>query len=246
MPFTFSHPAIVLPLVRKSKHWFSTTGLVIGSLTPDFEYFMRMRMDSRISHTFQGLILFDLPLGLLLGFIFHNIVRNKLYDNLPGLLKVRVHHFRHFNWNAYFISHWGIVIVSVLVGAASHLFWDGFTHNRALFVDAIPQLNARIDLLGFSAPLYRILQHASSVAGGLIVGFTIMRLPETSVVHARPNPIYWTIVISIAGLITTARLTFPLDQKVFPQIIVTLISATLIALIVTPLVTKMKVKKDVQ
>ena len=44
MPFTFSHPAIVLPLVRKSGHWFSATGLIIGSLTPDFEYFMRMRI----------------------------------------------------------------------------------------------------------------------------------------------------------------------------------------------------------
>jgi hypothetical protein len=246
MPFTFSHPAIVLPLVRKSGHWFSTTGLIIGSLTPDFEYFMRMRMDSRISHTFQGLILFDLPLGLLLAFVFHNIVRNKLYDNLPATLRRRVHHFKQFNWNNYFVSHWGIAIVSVLVGSASHLFWDGFTHYHALFVDIIPELNKQIDFIGLSAPLYRILQHVSSVAGGLIVGFAIVRMPETPVVHARVNPIYWTLVASIAGLITTARLTFPMDQKVFPQIIVTLISATLIALIVTPLLTRMKVKRDVR
>ena len=246
MPFTFSHPAIVLPLLHKSGRWFSATGLIIGSLTPDFEYFMRMRMDSRISHTFQGLILFDLPLGLLLGFIFHNIVRNKLYDNLPAILQRRVYHYKQFNWNNYFVSHWGIVIVSVLVGSASHLFWDGFTHYRALFVDIIPKLTTKIDFLGLSAPLYRILQHVSSVIGGLAIGFSIMRLPQINTVHARPNPIYWTVIISIAGLITTARLTFPLDQKVFPQIIVTLISATLIALIVTPLLTKMKVKHNVR
>ncbi|WP_113654854.1 DUF4184 family protein, partial [Pedobacter namyangjuensis] len=30
MPFTFSHPAIVLPLTYLPKKWFSLTGLVIG------------------------------------------------------------------------------------------------------------------------------------------------------------------------------------------------------------------------
>ncbi|WP_220463965.1 DUF4184 family protein [Adhaeribacter radiodurans] len=39
MPFTFSHPAIVLPLTLLLRKWYSLTGLVIGSLTPDFEYF---------------------------------------------------------------------------------------------------------------------------------------------------------------------------------------------------------------
>ncbi|WP_262496247.1 DUF4184 family protein [Flavobacterium piscis] len=39
MPFTFSHPAIILPLKYLPKNWISLTGLIIGSLTPDFEYF---------------------------------------------------------------------------------------------------------------------------------------------------------------------------------------------------------------
>ena len=41
MPFTFSHPAAVLPLRLLPRHWFSLTGLVIGSMVPDFEYFLR-------------------------------------------------------------------------------------------------------------------------------------------------------------------------------------------------------------
>ena len=39
MPFTFSYPAIVLPLTYLPRRWFSLTGLIIGSLTPDFEDF---------------------------------------------------------------------------------------------------------------------------------------------------------------------------------------------------------------
>ncbi len=89
MPFTFSHPAIVLPLNYLPKKWFSLTGLVIGSLTPDFEYFIRMKIKSEYSHTLEGLFWFDLPLGVLLAFIFHNIVRNNFYNNLPLFFKSR-------------------------------------------------------------------------------------------------------------------------------------------------------------
>ena len=54
MPFTFSHPAIVLPLKYLPKKWFSFTGLIIGSMTPDFEYFLRMKVKSDYSHTLNG------------------------------------------------------------------------------------------------------------------------------------------------------------------------------------------------
>ena len=55
MPFTFSHPALILPLKYFPNKWFSLTGLVIGSLTPDFEYFLRMRIKSVYSHTLEGI-----------------------------------------------------------------------------------------------------------------------------------------------------------------------------------------------
>jgi Domain of unknown function (DUF4184) len=46
-----------------------------------------MKMQSDYSHTLGGLFWFDLPLGLLLAFIFHTIVRNMLDDNLPAVLR---------------------------------------------------------------------------------------------------------------------------------------------------------------
>jgi hypothetical protein len=89
MPFTFSHPAIVIPLAAK-KIRLSATGLIVGSMAPDFEYFIRMKNVSRYSHTAMGLFWFDLPLALLLCFIYHLIVRNSLFDNLPAFLKERL------------------------------------------------------------------------------------------------------------------------------------------------------------
>ena len=50
MPFTFAHPAIVLPFYKKPK-FFSMTTLIIGSMSPDFEYFLRMKIKSDMSQT---------------------------------------------------------------------------------------------------------------------------------------------------------------------------------------------------
>src|SRR5690625_7567658 len=90
MPFTFSHPAIVLPLTFLPRQWFSLTGLVIGSLTPDFEYFLRMRIKSNYSHTIDGLVWFDVPLGRSLPFIFHNIDGERSFANLPTVIKQKL------------------------------------------------------------------------------------------------------------------------------------------------------------
>jgi hypothetical protein len=122
MPFTFSHPAIVLPLENISGKTLSLTGLVIGSITPDFEYFIRMKIQSNYSHSLPGLFWFDLPLGLLLTFIYHFIVRNQLISNLPKILNRKLSAFKHFDWLTYFKQNWIKVIVSILIGAALHLF----------------------------------------------------------------------------------------------------------------------------
>ena len=96
MPFTFSHPAIILPLTFLPKKWYSLTGLVIGSLTPDFEYFLRMKIQSNYSHSLSGIFWFDIPLSICLAFIFHNYVRNSLFDNLPTILKSRLTNYKAF------------------------------------------------------------------------------------------------------------------------------------------------------
>lgn len=39
MPFTFAHPATVLPFAKKHSKHISVTALILGSMAPDFEYF---------------------------------------------------------------------------------------------------------------------------------------------------------------------------------------------------------------
>lgn len=238
MPFTFSHPAIVLPLAYLPRQWFSLTGLIIGSLTPDFEYFLRMNVKSNYSHTIEGLFWFDLPLGLLLAFLFHNIVRNSLFDNLPTFLKLRFSAFRKFDWNGHFKKNWLVVIISILIGAASHILWDSFTHDHGYFVQTIPTLQNSVDFLGGQIPIFKILQHSSTIIGGLVIAFAIYKLPAIKTEKENVNLKYWTILLGLTLTIIIIRLLTGLDLKQYGNVIVTAISAGLISLTITPLLTR--------
>lgn len=240
MPFTFSHPAIVLPLTYLPRQWFSLTGLVIGSLTPDFEYFLRMRIKSNYSHTLDGLFWFDLPLGLLLAFLFHNIVRDSLYDNLPTFLKSRFSAFRQFDWNGYFKRNWLVVTISILIGAASHILWDSFTHDHGYFVQTIPTLQNSVDFLGRQIPILKILQHSSTLIGGSVIAFAIYKLPTNKTEKENVNLKYWLILTALTLAIIALRLLTGLELKQYGNVIVTAISAGLISSTITPWLTKTK------
>ncbi|WP_194768785.1 DUF4184 family protein [Tamlana sp. I1] len=236
MPFTFSHPAIILPLNYLPKKWISLTGLIIGSLTPDFEYFLRMRITSNYSHTIGGLFWFDLTLGILLTFIFHNIVRNCLFDNLPVFLKSRFWCFKQLNWNNTFKKNWLIIIISILIGAISHIFWDSFTHEKGYFVQKIPELSNTIDILGKSTPILKILQHSSTLIGGLIIAVAIYKLPREKSMNTKINLKYWLILIGLSFTIILIRLNCGLEIKQYGNVIVTAISAGVLSLILTPII----------
>jgi hypothetical protein len=235
MPFTFSHPALILPLSYLPKRWISVTALIIGSLTPDFEYFLRMEVQSIYSHTIPGIFWFDLPLGIIIAFIFHTIVRNTLFLNVPIQIKTRVAIFQKFDWNNYFKYNWLIVIISLLIGIISHLFWDSFTHNHGYFVEIIPSLKSKVNLLNLQIPIYKILQHSSSLIGGIIIILTFKKLPKTKIENPKINSKYWIWILIITLITIAFRFITGLEFYEYGAIIITFISATLIALICTPI-----------
>ncbi|MTB51720.1 DUF4184 family protein [Lewinella sp. W8] len=235
MPFTFSHPAIVLPLAKLPARWISVTGLVIGSLTPDFEYFLRMQIRSDYGHSLWGLFYFDLPLGLVLTFLFHGVVKQSLFQNLPVFLKSRFMVFMDFRWPQHFRKHWWVVMVSILIGAASHIFWDSFTHQHRYFAQSIPYLTTTIPILEVQVPGYKVLQHLSTLVGGGIILTCVFRLPVNESGSTYISRKYWPTIIGITLVIVILRFATGLTWTQYGQLIVTVISAGLISLVATPL-----------
>ncbi|WP_316771269.1 DUF4184 family protein [Pedobacter frigiditerrae] len=239
MPFTFSHPAIVLPLSYLPKRWVSLTGLVIGSLTPDFEYFIRMRIKSIYSHTLSGLFWFDLPLGILLTFLFHLLVRNALIGNLPNLFKKHFSVFEDFDWVGHFKENWLIICLSVLIGAFSHIFWDSFTHDTGYFVRRIPILLTKANFLGLSVSIHKIIQHSSTLIGAIVILFSILKL-SNQVVSGKINFRYWLLIVVVSLSVVLIRILCGLPFQQYGNVLVTGMSGLMISLILTPILMKIK------
>lgn len=234
MPFTFAHPAIILTLKHLPKRCYSLTGLIAGSMTPDFEYFIRMQVKSNYSHTLPGLFWFDVPLGMVLSYVYLLLVRDEFIDNLPRFLNSRFAKYQHLPLNISLLSV-AVVVCSVFIGSASHLFWDGFTHPHGYFVQYFPALATTISLGTHRVFIYKILQHSSTLIGFAAIAAVIMPMPKKRVVRTHPIAKYWAIVVLTMALITVARLSTGLKLHQIGNLLVTAIAGGLIGLIVASL-----------
>ena len=75
MPFTFSHPAAVLPLLRPLGRFGSLSALVIGSMAPDFSFIVPMGLSRAQTHAPAALLTYCLPAGLLAYLVFHRVLK---------------------------------------------------------------------------------------------------------------------------------------------------------------------------
>lgn len=204
MPFTFAHPAIVLPL--KDSKRFSFTALVAGSIVPDFEFFFQMREVENIGHHWYGIALFDFPVALLFCFLFHNLLRNLLVANLPPSLNRRFGNIADFNWNLYAAAHKFKVAYSLFAGIASHILWDGFTHYDGFFVALIPALSANSGMANL--PVYFLLQVLFSILGMGVLAAGVFRMPMPfgTEIRAGKNRLYWPLFSLVLTAILIIRL----------------------------------------
>jgi hypothetical protein len=160
MPFTPAHAAAAWP-VRKALGRLPLSALIIGTLSPDYEYFLRLAPISRWGHTPIGLVAFCIPVSIAVWFVFRRVVRPALIDLLPPGLASAL---------APPSTSWAWAIVAVSVGALTHAVWDGFTHDHDWAVTAWPFL--RTDVAPGLLPglrWYKLFQHASTVGGLLAV-----------------------------------------------------------------------------
>jgi hypothetical protein len=239
MPFTFSHPAIVLPLRYLPKRWVSLTGLIIGSMVPDFEYFIRMKVESIYSHTWPGLFWFDLPLGLLIVFIYQILVKDSIILHLPMALNRRFSRFRGVDQDGSFFQYFVVLALSILIGAASHIFWDGFTHPNGYFVTVLPVLSQKVHLAGHEVFVYKVIQHCSSIIGAIVIILAVYALPLGNPQKNHHVIGFWVQIMIISIIILIVRLMTGLTYHRYGDVLVTIITGGFIGLIITSITTNL-------
>ncbi len=165
MPFTISHAAAVLPLQRFGRFQLPLTALMFGSMAPDFGYFFSHDASRQLTHSFPSLFTFALPAGLAVWLFYIYVLEKATITLLSD------------RWHTRF-AHTDAVTpalilrapVAVVLGAATHLVWDGFTHRGTFITDALPALTGPTP--GFSwLPIYHLLHGLSSAIGLVILAF---------------------------------------------------------------------------
>jgi hypothetical protein len=163
MPGTFSHPAAILPLRRFTPRPLNFAALVIGSMTPDFGYFIDRFDLSRFAHSLPGSFLACLPTGVAMLILFYLFAKPICYV-LPSPHREVLSPVCPFFPRQ--LSVWLMILLSLLLGAWTHIFWDAFTHLDGWFVERIAFLRAPAFQTGSSMThVYLALQEGSTLVG---------------------------------------------------------------------------------
>jgi hypothetical protein len=162
VPLTIAHPSVVVPL---QKAGLPLSALIIGSVVPDFEFFLRISSARVIAHTVPGIFLFCLPLGLLMYFFFHSTIKKPLLSLLPPAHQSRIlHKFEPFRGS----SLWQFLKISLalLIGIFSHHLLDSITHENSFFTNNLPFLSYSVLIAPFGeVRMYFLLQQFFSFTG---------------------------------------------------------------------------------
>ncbi len=163
MPFTLAHPAAVLSLPRRLGRLGCPAALVIGSMIPDLAYFLPLGVRRGQSHSLPGLLWFCIPAGLAAWFLYRLFVQPLALAVAPSGV---VRRLRHTEPSRLSPAALAAAVVSLAVGAGTHVLWDSFTHESGFMVRHLPALRARVELVdGLSPHVSSLLFYASTVAG---------------------------------------------------------------------------------
>ncbi len=135
--------------------------LIAGTTIPDITYFLNLRTVSNIGHSHIGILIQGIPAALCLLAVFAFVMLQPLRALSPrslGRLLPTSYAFLP-------LRRFLVIVLSVYVGAWSHVFWDSFTHDGWFFVRNIPALDMQVGPL----PVYKYLQYLSGIFGTLAV-----------------------------------------------------------------------------
>lgn len=201
MPFTLAHPAAILPFLRQP---FVPIALVAGAMAPDLPYFVRVpvasgdwyesMLNGSNSHDLAQILTVGLPLSLIVaGFLW--LVTDPLRWATPDTWLPN-HKKLGRDPSSARIALW--IFYSLMVGLFTHIAWDSFTHAAGWVVQKLPFLSTEI-VSGF--PVYRILQHGSTLAGLIILALWYLKRLKANPAknpRTRGNGLRLTLLLAMA------------------------------------------------
>ena len=213
MPFTGSHIAAVLPLARSA--WLVPSALVIGSMVPDLPYYLPLPVEATLTHSIVGVLGVDVVLGLVALALWHGLLARFLIAISPARLRERLPPpTRQRQWSA---GRAAMLVVSLVVGALTHVLWDSFTHDGMWGAAHIGWLAESY----FGMAGYRWAQRVSTVVGAVVVVVWLVRCWRTQSPATEQPPPAGRVLVAAAwtaiGLATAGGAAVAATEEVAPQ-----------------------------
>jgi len=191
MPLAPAHPAVVLPLQRLG---LPLSALVVGAVAPDAPVYLPVRVSYATTHGWQGLPAV-VVIGLVILCLWFALLRDAVVDLTP-YLRGRAPSQARLGRRA-----WLLAPLAVAVGAGSHVLWDSATHDYGFIARDLAFLREEYG----PVPLYRWLQHLSTVAGSVVVAaYCALRLSRRPVAPRPPavrHPGLFLAPVPLAALV---------------------------------------------
>lgn len=178
------------------------SALIVGTMAPDFEYFLRLRSGSGWGHTIPGAFGLSLPLGLAVLWLYHRFAKLPIAALLPVPLELRLgQELQPFRFRGRFF----LIVLSMLAGIATHLAWDSFTHSHTWLFHHWDFLRRHVHLpLAGSIRVFLLLQYISSIGGIVVLLCWVWHWNRTTA--PGPQPLSNTFTPGQKGAITAAML----------------------------------------
>ncbi len=201
MPLTFCHPLAVLPLRRFCPILLNFPALVIGSMSPDFGYYIGQFPMATFAHSIQGTFIVCVPIGILALFIIYTLWRPLCFmlpqPHREALLTLALLQPPKSSLRSALIA-----TLSLLFGAWTHTIWDSFTHSTGWAVQHMSILQAPlIKLSNTTLHTSYVLQQISTFMGGaVLVAMYVSWLRRQPVIATNQNfsaerVRYWAISV---------------------------------------------------
>ncbi|MWV48496.1 DUF4184 family protein [Rathayibacter sp. VKM Ac-2803] len=243
MPFTPSHAVVALAF---SNGRIPAAAVAVGAMVPDVGLYLPVRWARESTHSLLGVVTVDLLLGALGLLLWSVLLAPAWRDLAPWIVRVRLRPPPRRPRGA---RAWTVTLLlaaaGLVIGSASHVLWDGFTHLGGPFVAAAPFLQQQFGPF----PGYKWAQYASGVLGllGLAIGAAVWYVTR------RPHPIKedgrgparlaaWTAVLAAAivpaGIVLAGTGLDPFEEEYRSYVVdaaILVVSWTAVALVVVAL-----------
>jgi len=194
----------------------------MGTVAPDLEYFVRFAPGGGWGHTIPGALGLSLPLAIAALWLFHCYVKLPVTLLLPEGVQRRLEPWLHpFAFGG--PRRFALIVVSIVVGIATHLAWDMVTHDDSwLFWHwEFLRRSEKFPVIGWEQNC-GILQYISSLAGFVLLVIWLAHWyraarPAQSPVVRQLEPAHkiaifglMTVTAVVAGIVRAwVRLRFP-------------------------------------